>query len=151
VRRSSRPNDRWRTFANARPPAARHRIGSGSSLWAYPPSSTPSTIAVVRWATLPWIAIKRRATVEWSHQLEPELQRLFEWMAMFPGGFEPDAALRRGAPWPGTELGARPVGSLVRKSMVRPTSVRRLFAITSSNCSGVRAEALGGETEPQQS
>ena len=61
-----------------------------------------------------------RATVEWSHQLlEPELQRLFEWMAMFPGGFELDAAryvaeLHGLAPNSVLDL----VGSLVRKSMV---------------------------------
>ena len=61
-----------------------------------------------------------RATVEWSHQLlEPELQRLFEWMAMFPGGFELDAA-RYVAELHGLEPNSvlDLVGSLVRKSMV---------------------------------
>ena len=61
-----------------------------------------------------------RATVEWSYQLlEPELQRLLEWMAMFPGGFELDAA-RHVAEHPRLEpyTRPRPRGSLVRKSMV---------------------------------
>ncbi len=61
-----------------------------------------------------------RATVEWSHQLlEPELQRLFEWMAVFPGGFELDAA-RHVAELHGLEPNGvlDLVGSLVRKSMV---------------------------------
>jgi hypothetical protein len=61
-----------------------------------------------------------RATVEWSYQLlDRDAQRLLEWLAMFPGGFELDA-VRHVAAVHELEPSAAPdlIGSLVRKSMV---------------------------------
>ena len=65
-----------------------------------------------------------RATIEWSYRLlDVDEQRLFRWLAVFPNGFELDAA-RHVAHLLGIDDAAATehVASLVHKSMVTPDS-----------------------------
>jgi predicted ATPase len=62
-----------------------------------------------------------RATIEWSHRLlDPDEQRLFQWLAVFPNGFELDAAHHVATAGLGLRESAATehVASLVQKSMV---------------------------------
>jgi predicted ATPase/class 3 adenylate cyclase len=93
-----------------------------------------------------------RATIGWSYQLlEPEAQRLLEWLAMFPGGFELDA-VRHIAAAQGLEPSAGPdvIGSLVRKSMVEAdlgVPVVRYRLLETVRAFAVEALHERGETE----
>ena len=63
-----------------------------------------------------------RATIEWSYRLlDADEQRMFRWLAVFPNGFELDAA-RHVAALLGIDAAAATehVASLVHKSMVTP-------------------------------
>ena len=93
-----------------------------------------------------------RATVEWSYQLlEPELQRLLEWMAMFPGGFELDAArhvaeIHGLEPYTVLDL----VASLVRKSMLEAdigAAVVRYHLLETVRAFALEALSERGETQ----
>ena len=93
-----------------------------------------------------------RATVEWSYQLlSPDEQRLLEWLAMFPGGFELDA-VRHVAAVHALEPSEAPdlIATLVRKSMVEadldaPTVRYRLLETV--RAFAIEALRSRGETE----
>lgn len=65
-----------------------------------------------------------RSTIDWSHRLLlPEQQRLFQWLAVFPNGFELDAARHVAAALGIDEFTATEhVASLVHRSMLATES-----------------------------
>ena len=96
-----------------------------------------------------------RATIDWSYRLlDADEQRMFQWLAVFPNGFELDAARHVAGTMGIDERAATEhVASLVHKSMLAPEphaqgvryrmlETMRAFALEQLDLSGERLAAL---------
>ena len=96
-----------------------------------------------------------RATIDWSHRLlDADEQRMFQWLAVFPNGFELDAALHvAGAMGIAEPAATEHVASLEHKSMLTPEphargvrhrmlETMRAFALEQLDARGERLAAL---------